>query len=211
MRENFPRLPILTPPALRRKADAIRKDVVDVCVRNGAGHIAPSLSCVDILTVLYYRVLRISRDPRWEGRDRLIFSKAHGGYALYSILTDLGYIDRKDWESFYRGSFLSGCVSRSEGHGLEAGCGALGHGLPIAVGIAWGAKLRRKGITVYCVVGDGEAGVVGEDDRLGGCQMVFNFGQAVNVSLTGHKNSSSKASGNRYSCWGLNDRPRSLD
>ena len=156
MRENFPRLPILTPPALRRKADAIRKDVVDVCVRNGAGHIAPSLSCVDILTVLYYRVLRISRDPRWEGRDRLIFSKAHGGYALYSILTDLGYIDRKDWESFYRGSFLSGCVSRSEGHGLEAGCGALGHGLPIAVGIAWGAKLRRKGITVYCVVGDGE-------------------------------------------------------
>jgi transketolase len=143
-------------PGLRAKADAIRRDVIKVCVKNRAGHIAPSLSCVDILTALYYRVMKLSQDPRWEQRDRLIFSKAHGGYGLYAILTDLGYIARKDWESFYQGSFLSGCVSRSVEHGIEAGCGSLGHGLPIAVGAAFGAKLQGRKHTVYCVVGDGE-------------------------------------------------------
>ena len=146
----------LEPAELAAKADAIRKDIIKVCVKNGAGHIAPSLSCVDILTALYYRVMNLSPDPRWEQRDRLIFSKAHGGYGLYAILTDLGYIARKDWENFYQGSFLSGCVSRSVEHGIEAGCGSLGHGLPIAVGAAFGAKLQGRSYTVYCVVGDGE-------------------------------------------------------
>jgi transketolase len=149
-------LPRLELAELEAKADAIRKDIIQVCVKNGAGHIAPSLSCVDILTALYYRVMNVASDPRWEQRDRLIFSKAHGGYGLYAILTDLGYIARKDWESFYQGSFLSGCVSRSVEHGIEAGCGSLGHGLPLAVGAAFGAKLQGRGYTVYCVVGDGE-------------------------------------------------------
>jgi transketolase len=149
-------LPRLGLPELKAKADAIRQDIIKVCVKNGAGHIAPSLSCVDILTALYYRVMNISQDPRWEDRDRLIFSKAHGGYGLYAILSDLGYIARKDWESFYQGSFLSGCVSRSVEHGIEAGCGSLGHGLPLAVGSAFGAKLQGETYTTYCVVGDGE-------------------------------------------------------
>lgn len=141
---------------LQKKASFVRKDVVDICVRNGAGHIAPSLSCVDILTALYYSVMNVSSDPRWEGRDRLVFSKSHGGYGLYSILCDLGYIRREDWESFYKGSFLSGCAERSPEHGLEAGCGSLGHGLPIATGIAFGAALQGKKYRTYCIVGDGE-------------------------------------------------------
>lgn len=156
MADKFVSLPRLGLPELIAKADAIRRDILRVCVKNGAGHIAPSLSCVDILTALYYRVMNISQDPGWEERDRLVFSKAHGGYGLYAILTDLGYIARKDWESFYQGSFLSGCVSRSVEHGIEAGCGSLGHGLPIAVGAAFGAKLQGRRHTVYCVVGDGE-------------------------------------------------------
>ena len=149
-------LPRLSLSQLKAKADAIRKDVIKVCVPNGAGHIAPSLSCVDLLTALYYRVMDIAADPLWEGRDRLVFSKAHGGYGLYAILTDLGYIPRKDWESFYQGGPLSGCVSRSPQRGIEAGCGSLGHGLPQAVGLAFGAKLQKKRWSVYCVVGDGE-------------------------------------------------------
>ncbi|TAM38081.1 transketolase, partial [bacterium] len=69
----------LTGKALQRKADAIRHEVIEVAVKNGAGHIAPSLSCVDILVALYYGVMRYHPDdPRWEKRDRLIFSKAHG-------------------------------------------------------------------------------------------------------------------------------------
>jgi transketolase len=143
-------------PALRAKADRIRGEIVDVCVKNGAGHIAPSLSCVDILVALYYRVLRRSSDPRWEGRDRLVFSKGHGAYGLYAILADIGLLPRRDWEAFYRGGPLSGCVERAVDHGIEAGCGSLGHGLPQAVGIAFAAKLRGRSYRTYCVVGDGE-------------------------------------------------------
>ncbi len=146
----------LRPEELRRKADRIRKEVVDVCVKNGAGHIAPSLSSVDILTALYYSVMDLAGDPEWGSRDRLVFSKAHGCYALYAILADIGYLAKRDWRGFYRDSFLAGCVERSVEHGIEAGCGSLGHGLPQAVGIAFGAKLQGKKYRTYCVVGDGE-------------------------------------------------------
>ena len=141
---------------LEEKAHCIRKRVVDVAVANGAGHIAPSLSPIDILTALYYQVMSLKDDPQWEDRDRLIFSKAHGAYGLYAILADIGYIESKDWENFYKGSFLSGCIERSSEHGIEAGCGALGHGLPMAVGIAFGAKLQNKSYKTFCIVGDGE-------------------------------------------------------
>ncbi len=140
----------------REKADQIRRQVVDIAVKNGAGHIAPSLSCIDILTVLYYGLMNISDSPFWEERDRLVFSKAHGCYGLYAILADKGYIPKKEWESFYNGSCLSGCCERDLTSGIEAGCGALGHGLPIAAGIAFGAKLQKKTYRIYCLIGDGE-------------------------------------------------------
>lgn len=146
----------LTKEQLRVKSHQIRRDVVSVSINNGAGHIAPSLSCVDILTALYYRVLNLSESPQWIDRDRLIFSKAHGCYGLYAILADIGYIEKKDWNDFYKGNFLAGCVERSIDHGLEAGCGSLGHGLPIATGVAFGARLQKKTFRVFCVVGDGE-------------------------------------------------------
>jgi len=144
---------------LQKKADEIRKEVVDVCLRNGAGHIAPSLSCVDILVSLYFSKLNIpvSSDlPEWKDRDRLVFSKAHGAYALYAILADKGLIEKSDWQNFYKGSFLRGCVERSEKHGLEASCGSLGHGLPMAVGLAFGAKMAGYPWKTYCIMGDGE-------------------------------------------------------
>ena len=141
---------------LYQKANQIRKELIETTVKNEAGHIAPSLSCVDILTSLYYHLLKISDNPQWEQRDRLIFSKAHGCYGLYAILENIGYIKQQDWKNFNKGSFLSGCMERNIDCGLEAGCGSLGHGLPMAVGIAFGAKLQKKDYNVYCIVGDGE-------------------------------------------------------
>lgn len=141
---------------LCNKANQIRKDVVEIAIQNGAGHIAPSLSCIDILIALYYRIMNFSRCSKWKERDRLVFSKAHGCYGLYSILADKGYIKRQDWENFYKGSFLSGCLERRVENGFEASCGSLGHGLPMAVGIAFGAKLQNKIYRAYCIVGDGE-------------------------------------------------------
>lgn len=130
-----------------------------VAIPNGAGHIAPSLSCVDILVALYYQCLSYNpKNTLWEERDRLIFSKAHGAYALYAILVDLGIIPKEEWDNFYieGKSKLCGCAERRLEYGLESGCGSLGHGLPLAVGIAFGAQLQKKSYYTFCIVGDGE-------------------------------------------------------
>lgn len=143
---------------LRKKANLIRNEIVTIAVRNGAGHIAPSLSSVDILVALYYNSMAYkTEDPLWEDRDRLIFSKAHGCYAVYAILADKGLIPKKEWNNFYtQDSTLGGCMERRLEYGLETGCGSLGHGLPIAVGIGFGALLQGKKYHVFCIVGDGE-------------------------------------------------------
>jgi len=148
----------LTGKALQKKADKIRRQVIDVSIKNRAGHIASSLSCVDILVALYYSMMNYrSTAPGWDKRDRLIFSKAHGCYALYAILADKGVLPKKEWGDFYSsGSTLLGCMEYRLEYGFEAGCGSLGHGLPIAVGQAFGAKLQKKAYHTFCIVGDGE-------------------------------------------------------
>ncbi len=143
---------------LKKKANQIRDEVIEISVQNKAGHIAPSLSCIDILVALYYDVMSYRpEEPLWEDRDRLVFSKGHGCYALYAILADKEVLPEKTWKEFYTPSgCLPGCIERSEDFGLEAGCGSLGHGLPIAVGIAFGAKIQNKRYHTFCIVGDGE-------------------------------------------------------
>lgn len=150
--------PTLDTEELIRKAEHIRAEVLRVAVANGAGHIAPSLSCVEIVTALYYGVMRYdARNPAWEDRDRLIVSKAHGCYAVYAALADLDVIPAWEWDRFYTpAGRLPGCMERRLLWGLEAGCGSLGHGLPLAVGLAFGAQQQGKGYQVYCLVGDGE-------------------------------------------------------
>lgn len=143
---------------LKKKADQIRSKVIEIAIRNKAGHIAPSLSCVDMLVALYYNIMSYKpEDPLWGDRDRLVFSKGHGCYALYAILADKGILPKEEWENFYtESSTLSGCIERKVEYGLEAGCGSLGHGLPMAVGIAFGAFLQKKRYYTFCILGDGE-------------------------------------------------------
>ncbi len=143
---------------LEKKANQIRDEVMRIAISCGAGHIAPSLSCVDILVALYYDCMSYkSEDPLWEDRDRLIFSKGHGCYALYAILADKGILPRQEWENFYtEESSLSGCIERKLEYGIEAGCGSLGHGLPIAAGLAFGAQIQKKKYHTFCIIGDGE-------------------------------------------------------
>jgi transketolase len=118
-----------------KKVEFLRQDVMRVACKNKKGHIAPSLSCLDILAVLSYC-------PEFKD-DSIILSKAHGGYGLYAIEADQGKISKEDWENFNL------C-------GIYDGMGSLGHGLPIAVGIAFGRKLQGKPGHVFCIVGDGE-------------------------------------------------------
>lgn len=143
---------------LKKKANKIRNNIVEVAIKHNAGHIASSLSCVDILVALYYECISYKpENPLWKDRDRLIFSKAHGCYGVYAILADLGVIPKKEWENFYtENSSLLGCIEQKTEWGLETGCGSLGHGLPMAVGVAYGALLQGKRYYTFCIVGDGE-------------------------------------------------------
>lgn len=143
---------------LKSKANCIRNEIINISLRNRAGHIAPSLSSVDILVALYYDAMNYKVDNiSWSGRDRLVFSKAHGCYGLYAILADKGILPKHEWVNFYTNkSTLLGCMERRVDYGIEAGCGSLGHGLPMAVGVAFGAKLQNKEYHTFCVMGDGE-------------------------------------------------------
>ncbi len=144
--------------ALKKKANWIRKKVLELVVNAGAGHIAPSFSCVEILVALYYgRVLRIDpRNPNWSDRDRFILSKGHAVVALYAILADLGFFPLSDLDGFTReGSYLGGHAEDTI-PGIEAFTGSLGHGLSIGAGLALAAKLNRKKYLTVTLMGDGE-------------------------------------------------------
>lgn len=142
---------------LENKAREIRRTIVEMIYKAKSGHIGGSLSSVDILVTLYYKILRIDpKRPDLPDRDRFILSKGHSVEGYYAILADLGFIDRKELETYCR--FLS----RLTGHptvkvpGVEANTGSLGHGLSIGVGMALAGKMDKKNYKVYVLMGDGE-------------------------------------------------------
>ncbi len=143
---------------LKAKSKYVRSSVLEMCVRTQSGHIASSLSCVEILVALYYGgVLKFdSRNPRWLGRDRFILSKGHAAPALYPILADLGYFPLVEIEKFCCPSGTLGAHPDPGVPGVEVVSGALGHGLGIGVGMALAAKMDRTSYRVIVLMGDGE-------------------------------------------------------
>ncbi len=123
----------------------------------GRGHVGSPLSIVEILRVLYDEVLNVRpQEPEWPDRDRFILSKGHGCLALYAILADRGFFPKEELKRFCKpGALLGGHV---DAHipGIEASTGALGHGLPIGVGAALAARMRKRSSRVFVVLGDGE-------------------------------------------------------
>lgn len=143
---------------LQQKVKEIRGVILKTICRGGGGHIAASLSIVEILTVLYHGILNIdpknSKDPQ---RDRFILSKGHAGVALYAILADRGFFDKRHLDTFgKRGTILGGHPDMHKVPGVEASTGALGHGFPFGVGMALSAKLDKKDYRVFILLGDGE-------------------------------------------------------
>ncbi|QKF83318.1 1-deoxy-D-xylulose-5-phosphate synthase N-terminal domain-containing protein [Halarcobacter ebronensis] len=136
----------------------LRQKTIKFSCDTNAGHLGSSLSTVEILKVLFESFLKFDKnDPRNESRDRLIFSKGHGAYTYYIILNHLGFIP--DYELNYfntEKSSLKGCLVQNNNYMIEASTGSLGHGLPIAVGMAKSFKIENKQNKVICIVGDGE-------------------------------------------------------
>ncbi|TDG00762.1 transketolase [Paenibacillus piri] len=142
---------------LKAKAVQIRMDLLTMIHRAKTGHTGGSLSNTDILTALYYRIMKIDpARPKWEGRDRFIASKGHSVESLWCVLADLGFFPKEELETFSQfGTRLIGHPNNKV-PGIEMNTGALGHGLAISVGMALAAKRDGKAYKVYCLMGDGE-------------------------------------------------------
>lgn len=143
--------------ALKAKAAQIRMDLLRMIHGAGTGHTGGSLSNTDILTALYYRVMKIDpSNPKWADRDRFIASKGHSVESLWCILADMGFFPKEELKTFSRfGTRLIGHPNNKV-PGIEMNTGALGHGLAISVGMALAAKRDGKSYRVFCLMGDGE-------------------------------------------------------
>jgi transketolase len=136
----------------------IRRHGIEMTNISHGSHIGAILSVSDIIAVLYTDVLNVDpKNPKKENRDRMILSKGHAGAAIYAALAEGGFFPVSELTTHYaNGSRLSGHVSHKGVPGVEFSTGSLGHGLPVAVGMALNAKLKHKSYHVYVVIGDGE-------------------------------------------------------
>lgn len=143
--------------ALERKATEIRKLLVEMIFEAGTGHTGSSLSNADILTVLYYHVMKVDpKNPEWEDRDRYVQSKGHAVESYWAVLADKGFIEKEELKTFSQyGSRLIGHPNNKV-PGVEMNTGALGHGLSVSVGMALAAKMDKRSHRVFTLMGDGE-------------------------------------------------------
>ena len=147
----------MTTKELRQKSIEYRKKILKYIVKAKAGHTGGSLSCTDILNVLYNEIMNVSPENFTSpDRDRYIQSKGHTVEALFVVLADQGFFPEEDLNTLcqYQSHYI-GHPTRKV-NGVEQNTGALGHGLPIAVGIALAGKLDKKNYKVYTLMGDGE-------------------------------------------------------
>jgi transketolase len=143
---------------LEKIAVQIRRNVLRLMKAGRMGHIGGALSAVDILTALYFKVMRVDpQNPNWQQRDRFILSAGHKCLALYAALAEKGFFNPAVLDTY------GGLCSRLGGHpdmykvpGVETNTGALGHGLAIAGGMAMGLKMDSLDARVYVIMGDGE-------------------------------------------------------
>ncbi len=143
---------------LEKIALNLRRNIIKMIQSGEGGHIGGSLSAIEIMTALFFSKLRCDpKNPQWEDRDRFILSAGHKCLALYSVLAEKGYFDKKlfsTYDSF--NSPLPGHPDRHKLPGVEANTGSLGHGLAIGGGMALAGKMDQKNYTVYVLMGDGE-------------------------------------------------------
>ena len=143
---------------LKNKAQDIRKDIIEEVYCASSGHPGVSLSIADIMSVLYFKELKIDeKNPRWENRDRLVLSKGHCSPALYAALAERGFFEKENLKSFRKiESNLQGHPDLNKVPGVDMTSGSLGQGLSVANGMAIAGKMDGKDYRVYVIVGDGE-------------------------------------------------------
>lgn len=140
-------------------AKEIRALTIECIASIGQGHIGGSLSIVDALTVLYYKHMNVDpKNPKMEGRDRLVVSKGHAGPGVYAALAHKGYFPKEELLTLNRiGTNLPSHCDMNKTPGVDMTAGSLGQGLSCACGMALGSKLSQDNAYIYCIIGDGES------------------------------------------------------
>lgn len=143
---------------LEEKARTLRVSIVKTLHKSQSGHTGGSLSAIDMITALYFHVMRHDpENPQWEERDRFILSKGHAAPAQYVALAEAGYFPKEDLMMLRRlGSHLQGHPDSKGTPGVEVCTGSLGQGLSMANGMALGLRLDKRNSRVYALLGDGE-------------------------------------------------------
>lgn len=143
---------------LEEQAVQPRRDIVEMIHAAKAGHPGGSLSAVDMITALYFHVMRIDpQNPRWEDRDRFVLSKGHACPALYAALARRGFFDPKHLTTLRQyHSILQGHPDMNKTPGIDISSGSLGNGLAIGVGMAMSGRLHHQDYMTYVMLGDGE-------------------------------------------------------
>lgn len=156
MKANEP-LDDLTINDLKKKANKIRKDIIEMIYSAKSGHPGGSLSSADIVTSLYFHIMNHDpKNPSWVGRDRFILSKGHACPSLYAALAESGYFDVSELKKLRKPECLLQGHPCTKTPGIEISTGSLGQGLSIATGIALGLRLDGSPSRVFVVLGDGE-------------------------------------------------------
>lgn len=145
---------------LQDLARELRLTVIDVMAWSGGAHVGGSLSIIDILTILYFKYLKIDpANPKWEDRDRFILSKGHAAAGYIPVLAKRGYFPEETLKTFnHFGSPFAMHPDCNKVIGCDASAGSLGHGLSMAVGLGLGARYLKKDWKTVCLMGDGECG-----------------------------------------------------
>jgi len=148
----------LTVPELTQMAKKLRRDIITMLAIAGSGHPGGSLSAIDIITALYFKIMHHNpQNPGWKNRDRFILSKGHSAPALYAALAESGYFPVEELTTLRKlDSRLQGHTDRNLTPGVEMSAGSLGQGLSFGIGIALAARLDHRDYRTYVLISDGE-------------------------------------------------------
>jgi transketolase len=180
--------------SIDKRSKYLRQLVVNCLISANRGHMGSAMSLIEILRVLYDEIIIF--DPsniNLANRDRVILSKGHGCLALYAILADKKFINISELDSVGQlNSILGGHPESFKIPGVEASTGALGHGMPIALGMAVAAKIKKEKHNVYVIVGDGEinegsvweAALSAKKHKLNNLKVIIDYNKIQSYSFT---------------------------
>jgi transketolase len=180
--------------SIDKRSKYLRQLVVNCLISANRGHMGSAMSLIEILRVLYDEIIIFDHNNKnLTNRDRVILSKGHGCLALYAILADKKFINISELNKVGQlNSILGGHPESSKVPGVEASTGALGHGMPIALGMAIAAKIKKEKHNIYVIVGDGEinegsvweAALSAKKHKLNNLKVVIDYNKIQSYSFT---------------------------